>query len=213
MGLITYLRTDSTRISEEADAGGKSLCSFQLRRKLCRGGNHRGEKNECQKDPGCPRGHPSFRYHPVADSGERDPLSRDQFRLYQLIWKRFTASRMANAVYETTQVKIQAGDYNFHVSASTSLLRRLHVRLCGVSSAEKEENNVLLKGIGTDTKAEPERVSSGTALYPAAGSLHRGRPGKNAGGAGYRTPQYLRADDHDDHRPPLCGQGERRIST
>ena len=49
---------------------GKSLCSFQLRRKLCRGGNHRGEK-KCQKDPGCPRGHPSFRYHPVADSGER----------------------------------------------------------------------------------------------------------------------------------------------
>lgn len=48
----------------------------------------------------------------------KESLSRDQFRLYQLIWKRFTASRMANAVYETTQVKIQAGDYNFHVSAS-----------------------------------------------------------------------------------------------
>ena len=48
----------------------------------------------------------------------KESLSRDQFRLYQLIWKRFTASRMANAVYETTQVKIQAGEYHFHVSAS-----------------------------------------------------------------------------------------------
>ena len=48
----------------------------------------------------------------------KDSLSRDQFRLYQLIWNRFTASRMAAASYETVSVKIQAGDYKFHVSAS-----------------------------------------------------------------------------------------------
>lgn len=48
----------------------------------------------------------------------KESLSRDQFRLYQLIWKRFTASRMAQAVYETTNVKIGAGEYRFTVSAS-----------------------------------------------------------------------------------------------
>ena len=48
----------------------------------------------------------------------KESLTRDQFRLYQLIWKRFTASRMANAVYETTSVKIGAADYTFGVSTS-----------------------------------------------------------------------------------------------
>lgn len=48
----------------------------------------------------------------------KDSLSRDQFRLYQLIWKRFTASQMAEAIYETTSVKIAAGDYRFSIAAS-----------------------------------------------------------------------------------------------
>ena len=48
----------------------------------------------------------------------KESLSRDQFRLYQLIWKRFTASRMAAAKYETTSVKIGAGEYTFTVAAS-----------------------------------------------------------------------------------------------
>ena len=45
-------------------------------------------------------------------------LTRDQFRLYQLIWKRFVASRMAPALYETSSVWIRGGDYRFHASAS-----------------------------------------------------------------------------------------------
>ena len=48
----------------------------------------------------------------------KDSLSRDQYRLYQLIWKRFTASRMQQAKYETTSVKIQGGEYYFTVAAS-----------------------------------------------------------------------------------------------
>ena len=48
----------------------------------------------------------------------KDSLTRDQFRLYQLIWKRFTASRMQPARYETTAVKIGADQYSFSVAAS-----------------------------------------------------------------------------------------------
>ena len=48
----------------------------------------------------------------------KEQLPRDLFRLYQLIWTRFLASRMAEAVYETTSVKIGAGDYRFNVAAS-----------------------------------------------------------------------------------------------
>ena len=50
----------------------------------------------------------------IAGTGKRTALARDQFRLYQLIWKRFTASRMRPAVYETTSVKVAAGEDAFH---------------------------------------------------------------------------------------------------
>ena len=91
----------------------------------------------------------------------KESLARDQFRLYQLIWKRFTASRMAHAVYETTSGKDSGRRITiYHVSASQSDLRRLHVRLCGGLTQKEEENNVLLKGIGNEHEAEPERACS-----------------------------------------------------
>ncbi|MEN2600484.1 DNA topoisomerase, partial [Acinetobacter baumannii] len=73
-----------------------------------------------------------------------------QFRLYQLIWKWFVASRMQQAKYETTSVKIAAGDYRFHVSASKVVFegfRSVYIE----SDEEKEENNVLVKAIDKDT--------------------------------------------------------------
>ena len=70
------------------------------------------------EDPGCARGNPSDGYYTVLPAMVKESLSRDQFRLYQLIWKRFAASRMAPAVYETTSVKIGAGEYRFTLSAS-----------------------------------------------------------------------------------------------
>ena len=80
----------------------------------------------------------------------KESLSRDQFRLYQLIWKRFVASRMTEAVYETTSVKIDAAGQRFTVAASK-------VKFDGFMSVyveedEKEENNTLMKGITKDTK-------------------------------------------------------------
>ena len=75
----------------------------------------------------------------------KESLSRDQFRLYQLIWKRFTASQMSPAVYETISVKIAAGKYRFTVAASK-------VKFEGFLSVykdneEKEASNALVKGI------------------------------------------------------------------
>ena len=147
VGIITYLRTDSTRISEEADANVRSYIGEQYGSQYVAAEGARKSGSQKIQDA-----HEAIRPTDVTRTPAmlKDSLSRDQFRLYQLIWKRFTASRMANAVYETTQVKIQAGEYHFHVSAS-------HLSFDGFmsvyvdDSAEKEENNVLLKGIGTDT--------------------------------------------------------------
>ena len=80
----------------------------------------------------------------------KDELSRDQFRLYQLIWNRFMASRMAPAKYENTSVKIAAGDYRFNASASKIAFDGF-LSVYNINN-EKSEGNVMLKSIDEDTK-------------------------------------------------------------
>ena len=81
----------------------------------------------------------------------KESLSRDQFRLYQLIWKRFTASRMSSAVYETTSIQIGAGEFRFHVSASRIAFEGF-MSVYTSEEDEKGENNVLLKSLDKDTE-------------------------------------------------------------
>ena len=78
-------------------------------------------------------------------------MSRDQYRLYQLIWKRFLASRMENARYETTSVKIGAGNYRFTVSAS-KLVFDGFMNVYVQDGDEEKSGNVLIKGLETDTQ-------------------------------------------------------------
>ncbi|MDY3797420.1 MAG: type I DNA topoisomerase, partial [Agathobacter sp.] len=108
VGLITYLRTDSVRVSEEADAMARKFISENYGDEYLSAGS--GEKKATQKIQDA---HEAIRPSDInrTPSDIKDSLSRDQFRLYQLIWKRFAASRMANAKYETTTVNISAGDY------------------------------------------------------------------------------------------------------
>lgn len=116
VGIITYLRTDSTRISDEADASAREF----IRKNY---GEAYYTAPESAKNTGkkIQDAHEAIRPTDIelTPSEIKDSLSRDQFRLYQLIWKRFTASRMANAVYETTSVRIGAGEYLFGLSASS----------------------------------------------------------------------------------------------
>ena len=115
VALISYLRTDSTRISEEADAMARSFI-----------GEHYGESYVAVRESKQKEGkniqdaHEAIRPTDVSRMPAlvKESLSRDQFRLYQLIWKRFVASRMQPAIYETTSVKIGADQYIFTVSAS-----------------------------------------------------------------------------------------------
>ncbi|MFR7518836.1 MAG: type I DNA topoisomerase [Mediterraneibacter faecis] len=114
VGVITYLRTDSTRISEEADAAARGYIASRLT-----------EKNMWQQEKQKQRlierrfrmrmKRSGRRILPRTPAAIKDSLTRDQFRLYQLIWKRFAASRMQPARYETTAVKIAAGSICFTV--------------------------------------------------------------------------------------------------
>lgn len=115
VGVITYLRTDSTRISDEADTAAREYI-----------GEHYGSsyvsssEKQARKDHKIQDAHEAIRPTDIGRTPVilKESLSRDQFRLYQLIWKRFAASRMSAARYETTSVKIKAGDFTFTVAAS-----------------------------------------------------------------------------------------------
>lgn len=147
VGVITYLRTDSTRVSEEAETAAKDYITGQYGAEYA--AESGTEKKSSQKIQDA---HEAIR---PTDIGRtplqlKDSLSRDQFRLYQLIWKRFVASRMTPAQYETTSVKIDAAGQRFTVAAS-------RVKFDGFLSVytdeeEKEEDNTLVKGIDENTR-------------------------------------------------------------
>lgn len=115
VGLISYLRTDSTRISDEADRLAREYVSEQYGTDYVSKEEKTAKNSQKIQDA-----HEAIRPTDIKRTPAlmKDSLSRDQFRLYQLIWKRFTASRMASARYETTSVHINAGEYLFTVAAS-----------------------------------------------------------------------------------------------
>ncbi|MCC8136749.1 MAG: type I DNA topoisomerase [Clostridiales bacterium] len=158
VGLITYLRTDSTRVADEAVASARDYIRE----------NYGGEYNEDHKvQPESGRkiqdAHEAIRPTDVARTPVlvKESLSRDQFRLYQLIWRRFMASRMAPARYETTAVRIGAAGYRFTMSASKLLFDGFRC-VYTASDELKEEDNVihadLKPGMRLDAEApEPKQ--------------------------------------------------------
>ena len=148
VGIITYLRTDSVRISEEADAAAREFIESSYGEQYLSAGQ--GSKKSGVKIQDA---HEAIRPTDInrIPSEIKDSLSRDQFRLYQLIWKRFAASRMANAVYETMTVNIAAGSYGFRVSTSKVAFDGFMLAYTEADD-EKESKQVLLKDIDENAK-------------------------------------------------------------
>lgn len=148
VGIITYLRTDSTRVSEEADVAARTFISEHY------GKEFEAESiNQKKSAAKIQDAHEAIRPSDInrTPSGIKDSLSRDQFRLYQLIWKRFTASRMANAVYETTSVKIAAGEYTFRVSTSRLAFEGF-MSVYAEADSEKNKKQTILNAITEESK-------------------------------------------------------------
>ncbi len=149
VGLITYLRTDSTRVSEEADANVRGYIAASYGEEYVAVSEGKGKDN----NKNIQDAHEAIRPTDVSRSpaAVKDSLSRDQFRLYQLVWKRFVASRMQPARYETTSVRIAAGKYRFTVAASKIVFEGFRT-VYTEAGEEKEENNVLMKGLDKSSR-------------------------------------------------------------
>ena len=118
IGLITYLRTDSTRISDEAKQSAADFIRESYGGESLNQNEKAGKSQKKIQDA-----HEAIRptYVDLTPAQVKDSLSRDQFRLYQLIWKRFVASQMSDAKYETKSVKIDSDKYRF-TSASSKVV-------------------------------------------------------------------------------------------
>lgn len=155
IGIITYLRTDSTRIAEEADEAAREYIEKTY------GGKY-VVKTEDKKKNGqkIQDAHEAIRPTDITLTPAliKESLSRDQLRLYQLIWKRFTASRMTGAIYETASVKLAAGDYRFTSAAS----KRIFDGFMSVYTAEEEkaEEGTLLQGLSEESVLNLEEVEN-----------------------------------------------------
>ena len=114
VGLITYMRTDSTRISEEA----RSAAKMHITNKY--GANYY-ENRYYRTKAGAQDAHEGIRptYVDLEPEKIKDSLTPDEFKLYRLIYNRFIASQMAPAVYDTISANIDANNYNFRASGQT----------------------------------------------------------------------------------------------
>ncbi len=154
VGIITYLRTDSTRIAQEADAAARTYIKEQYGEEFL-GGNQTSNANKNAQDA-----HEAIRPTDIKRTPVtiKESLSRDQLRLYQLIWRRFTASRMAPAVFDTVSVRIKGGKYYFTVSASTLKFAGF-TDVYTSSDDEKAAANNLVSGIDESTALTLDKLT------------------------------------------------------
>lgn len=142
-GLITYMRTDSIRVSQEADEAVKKLIVDDY------GSDYLGTNEYVNRNAGVQDAHEAIRpTDPFLRPDEiKDSLTNDQFKLYDLIWRRFTASRMKSAVYESTTAEIENAGYIFKASGSR-LVFDGYTRVAGrpQSSAKQKQLPALEKG-------------------------------------------------------------------
>lgn len=116
IGLLSYIRTDSVRISDEAFSDVSQYINETLGEKYAV-----KEKNEYKSRGRAQEAHEAIRPTSTAltPEGVKASLSRDQHRLYKLVWERFVASQMTEAEFETLTIKVAAGKYKFRASGST----------------------------------------------------------------------------------------------
>ena len=133
-GLITYMRTDSTRISEEARALAKTVITEKYGEEYYENRYYK-TKSEAQD------AHEAIRPAHIEISPDeiKDSLTPDQYKLYKLIYNRFLASQMATAIYDTLTVEIEADSYNFRSNGQTLKFKGFMALYVESEDNEKEE--------------------------------------------------------------------------
>ena len=151
IGLVSYIRTDSVRVSEEARAAAKDYIVEAMGEEYYGGNVYTNRKKDVQD------AHEAIRPSRVDLDPEsiKDQLSRDQYHLYRLIWNRFIASQMASASFKAVTADIENGDYSLRATGSKLLFDGF---LKVYDSAKNEDENRWLPALSEGEALEPEKV-------------------------------------------------------
>lgn len=154
VGLITYMRTDSTRISEEARAASKIYIEETY-------GTAYYENRYFKTKQGAQDAHEAIRptYVDLTPERVKSSLTNDQYKLYNLIYNRFIASQMSSAEYDTIFVTINAGEYNFKANGQSIKFKgfmKLYVETKDQDNGEDDE--LLLPSLEPNQKLKNEKI-------------------------------------------------------
>ena len=203
VGLITYMRTDSLRISDEAQADAAKYIGDKFGSEYLPPSKRVYKSKSNAQD-----GHEAIRPTMIEMSPDKvkDSLSADQYKLYKLIWERFLASQMANALYNTVAADIHAGKYLFKASGFS-------VKFDGFTTLYEDGPGRCRRCRGQTAAHRNRRLPQGKvagrqpALHPAAGPVHRSLPHQNAGGERHRPSEHLCPHHHHYSGPRVHRAG------
>ena len=154
-GLITYMRTDSTRISEEARAAAKEVVTSKFGEEYYENRYYK-TKSEAQD------AHEGIRpaHIEIDPASIKDSLTPDQYKLYRLIYNRFIASQMTNAVYDTLTVNIDGNDYNFRANGQTLKFKGFMALYVEDEDNSKEEEFTKIPPLKENEEVKKEELKS-----------------------------------------------------
>jgi DNA topoisomerase-1 len=148
-GLITYMRTDSTRIANEAVEAAKEYVIKNYGKEYSNGGNNYSKKSKKETQDA----HEGIRPTHINLYPEKikDSLTKEQYKLYKLIWDRFIGSQMSDAIYDTVSVKIKNGKYIFKCNGSKLNFSGF---LKAYKTADEEQNDIVLPELNVGEKLD-----------------------------------------------------------
>jgi len=155
VGLITYMRTDSTRISEEARAAAKVHIEGTYGTDYYENRYYK-TKNDAQD------AHEAIRptYVDLTPDEIKDSLTTDQYKLYKLIYNRFITSQMSAAIFDTLSVKINANEYNFKANGQTVKFKGFMKVYVETEDHEKKEEFENIPDLKEEQELQKEKIES-----------------------------------------------------
>ena len=170
-GLITYMRTDSTRISNEARESAKEYIVNKFGEKYYENRFYK-TKSEAQD------AHEAIRpaHIDLAPDDIKSSLTPDQYKLYKLIYNRFMASQMSSAIYDTVSVLINGKEYNFRANGQTMKFKGYMTLY--VENEEKENFDVIPE-LEVGEKVKKRKIGCKTEFYRTTFKIYRSKLSKN----------------------------------
>ena len=155
IGLITYMRTDSTRISNVARAAAKTQIEQVYGKEYYE--NRYYKTNEDAQDA-----HEAIRptYVELNPEKIKESLTKDQYKLYSLIYQRFLASQMAQAVFDTVSVEINADEYGFRATGQSLKFKGFMALYVESKDNEEKEENIQIPELVEGEKLKKEKIES-----------------------------------------------------